>query len=514
MGSIPLPALHVNPPQQGPSPFEQLAQLRQIQNYPLQQQAMQQQVQAGALDVQAKQMDIAARQAFQAASANSITKDANGTPTFDADKFQQGIAGTPAFTPETIESLTKMQKARVDLQSSITDLQTKQQDVLGNAAAAIKASNYNPTVAHAILDQFPPSPQTQQIRASIDNPNTLKQWTDTAIAQSAKQRELGAQETQANARMTTATTEQQKVQASMNPQSSLYAPSPAAIAMGTAPGAAQIKANEVQQAARKAGAEEAARLPGEMTLNAQRQALAQGDPKMAGHLMVTGDATLGELKSRGATPQFIAQALQAAHDESGGKYNAQAAEAQFDVAKSPANNNFFGSAKSLTDKGGTLDQLADAAKAIPGGKIPAFNSIADWEKAATGSGPIAKYATLALSVADDWSKVMGSGSGSDASRAQALQRVGANLSPEQRAASIEGLRGGVNSQITSRIGKNPVLQRMYGDMVQNGATASNAVASSGKQVSLAAARSLPINKGKTDDQIRADIESHGHTVAP
>jgi len=35
---------------------------------------------------------------------------------------------------------------------------------------------------------------------------------------------------------------------------------------------------------------------------------------------------------------------------------------------------------------------------------------------------------------------------------------------------------------------------------------------SGMSVSLAAARALPINKGKTDAEIRADIESHGHKV--
>ena len=40
------------------------------------------------------------------------------------------------------------------------------------------------------------------------------------------------------------------------------------------------------------------------------------------------------------------------------------------------------------------------------------------------------------------------------------------------------------------------------------------VAPSGKVVSLAQARELPFNKGKTDAQITADIKAHGHTVAP
>jgi hypothetical protein len=36
--------------------------------------------------------------------------------------------------------------------------------------------------------------------------------------------------------------------------------------------------------------------------------------------------------------------------------------------------------------------------------------------------------------------------------------------------------------------------------------------SSGQTVSLAAARALPINKGKSDADITADIKAHGHKV--
>lgn len=64
-----------------------------------------------------------------------------------------------------------------------------------------------------------------------------------------------------------------------NPQSPFYAPSAASIAMGTAPGAAQIQKNERQQAASKAAAEAAATAPIEIqkavsTEIAKQQALA------------------------------------------------------------------------------------------------------------------------------------------------------------------------------------------------------------------------------------------------
>lgn len=192
------------------------------------------------------------------------------------------------------------------------------------------------------------------------------------------------------------------------------------------------------------------------------QAITQGDPAAAGKLLADGSVTLSELKSRGTTPEFIVQATNAAQ-QINPNFNPQKAEADLSVAKSPASVAFFGSAKSLTDKGGTLDQLKEAAKDIPEGRIPVFNSIADVAEAATGSGPIAKYASILLGVSDDYSKVMGGGQGSDTSRTQALKLVPANASPQARDAAIEGIRGAVGSQINSRIGNNAVMKRMYGD---------------------------------------------------
>ena len=462
------PALDIKPPAPQENPLDQYSRLLQIKNAqamaPLQQQLAQQQVQEG-------QQNLAARQALNAAYSGSITKDADGNPTIDANKLAQGLANGPAAyqTPQVMKGITDFQKSRLDLQTTATELQGKTADLLGSAASAIKGANYDPTLAHSLLDSLPASPQLQQIRGQIDNPQALKQLVDTAIQNSPKQRELQTAQQQADARTLSSQTEANKVTASQNPQSSLYAPTAASVALGTAPGAAQIQQGEARQAAQKAGAESAAKQPYELQLAAQKQALSQGDPRAAGQLLVNGDATLSELKSRGATPDFIAKTLFAANQLSGGKYNAPAADAQYSIAKSATNQAFFGSAKSLTDPGGTLDQLAEVGKTIPQNQMPALNKLADWEKAATGSGPIAKYATIALGVADDGAKVMGGGVATDSGREQILKNIGAQLSPEQRAGALQGMRGSVNSQIASRIGANSVLSRMYGGSVSSAA---------------------------------------------
>jgi hypothetical protein len=190
------------------------------------------------------------------------------------------------------------------------------------------------------------------------------------------------------------------------------------------------------------------------------QAIQDGDPVAAGKLLHDGVVAPSQIISA-RKPEFAQKAFAAAASFGDG-WDARKAEADYKVAGSPGQVAFFGSAKSLTDKGGTLDQLEAAAKDIPQNEFPVFNSVADLMKASTGSGPIAKYAAIALGVTDDYAKVMGGGQGSDTSRTQAAQLVGAKMSPEQRAASIEGIRGAVGSQTASRIGNNPVLQKMYG----------------------------------------------------
>lgn len=201
------------------------------------------------------------------------------------------------------------------------------------------------------------------------------------------------------------------------------------------------------------------------------QAIQDGDPAAAAKLLVSGVVAPAQIISS-RKPEFAQKAFTAAQQLQPG-WNAQKADADFKVASSPAQVAFFGSAKSLTDPGGTLDQLKAAGADIPANEFPVFNTVADALKASTGSGPIAKYASIALGVADDYSKVMGGGAGSDTSRTQALNLISAKQSLEQRAASIEGIRGSIGSQTKSRIGNNTVLQQMYGGGSQGGGQAAS-----------------------------------------
>lgn len=445
MSSIPLPALSIRTPEP-PDILQKYAQVQQIGN-------AQQEQQLRGLQIQGVQQDLAARKALNDAYAHSVTPDANGKPQFDPDKLQSALATGPAAyrTPEVMEGITKFAKTKIDLQAATTKLHQDTADMVGGAASAVKAAGYDPTLAHSLLDQLPQSPQLQQIRTAIDsNPAQFKQMIDSAIAAAPTQQKFAQEKEVANIRAASVEKTEMNDWLAKNPgktpsdyqQFKVDQGIEASIKKETDPRGLRAKMNLQQSEAQI------------------QQAVKNGSAKDAGALLAAGVVAPSEVTAR-ANPSFLTQAVLEARkiDPS---YNTQKAEADFNVAKSAGNLGFFGSAKSLTDKGGTLDQLAEAAKAIPQHQIPVFNTIDDALKAATGSGPIAKYASLLVGVSDDYSKVMGGGQGSDASRAQGFKLAAASASPEQREGAIQGIRGAVNSQINSRIGNNKVLRNMYG----------------------------------------------------
>ena len=196
------------------------------------------------------------------------------------------------------------------------------------------------------------------------------------------------------------------------------------------------------------------------------EAVKDGDPVAAGKLMATGVVSPSEMLSN-RKPEFAVQANLAAQEYAAKNglpaWNSQAADGYFNAAKSPANVAFFGSAQSLLDTGGTLDQLKAQAATIPANKIPVLNKVQDWESMAAGNGPLSGYAATALGVADDYGKVMGGGTASDTARDSALALFSAAKSPAQLLQAINNVRASVQSQKKGRIGQNPVLQNMYGN---------------------------------------------------
>lgn len=479
------PALQIHPPE---SPVQQLAGVEQLK-------AGFQQQQLGEIQLQEARLNQTSQQTLMESFAKN-NGDFNQTY---ADAAASGKV-TPSMLLDFRTKSVAAQTAAANLQDKQIDVLTKQHDLATNeieAFRALPADQRTPEwlkgaagrLANEGVDISKIIPQLQSIASNPTDENIrnveigLKgdQWVlnnekaEREKAQAPTTPEVQAQraatlrETQAKGDLAAAEAAEKGsplTRFEHDPSQMAGDKLPAAIGyLQNKISDPSTEAKDVVRATRLLGTAKATQqseLEIDRAKKAAQQAVSQGSPTVAAQLLVAGDATLSQLKARGSTPEFIASTLTEAKRISNGTFNAQKSEADFDVAKSPANLAFFGSAKSLTDKGGTLDQLKAAAKDIPNEKIPVFNSVEDAIQMATGKGPIAKYAAIALGTADDYSKVMGGGQGSDTSRLQALKLVSAPQSPDQRDGSIEGIRGAVNSQKNSRIGNNAVLKNMYG----------------------------------------------------
>jgi hypothetical protein len=193
-----------------------------------------------------------------------------------------------------------------------------------------------------------------------------------------------------------------------------------------------------------------------------QQIALSGDPAEAGKLLADRSMTLAELKTRFTKSQDVERAIEEAQ-KIDPTYKPAEADAQAKIAASAANAQFFGNTDSLLVKGGTLDQLTQAYAALGNGQIPVINKIDNLRKAAIGKGPLSAIYAAQLGVADDVSKVISGGTGSDQSRQQALDIIARDLSPEGQAAAINQIRQTVTSQRNGRIGTNPYMQDMYPD---------------------------------------------------
>lgn len=201
-------------------------------------------------------------------------------------------------------------------------------------------------------------------------------------------------------------------------------------------------------------------LPIKLQEEKAKQAVTDGDPSALAQLLVDGDVAPSQVISS-RKPEVAQQAFSAAK-KLNPNWNAQQAEGYFKVASNPGQAQFFGSANSLLDHGGTLDQLQGAYNQLPNGQIPAINAAVDWTTGQVGGKTPSGFQATAIGLADDYAKVMGGGQGTDSARNEILKTIMASSSPAQMKQTLTNMRAAVTSQVGARIGTNPIARKMYG----------------------------------------------------
>jgi hypothetical protein len=177
-----------------------IAQAQQIQGMknqnalaPGQLQGQQNELQMQQMQMEAQKRQIETQKALDDAYKNSVIPDENGQPKIDTNKLSEALrmSGHGSAIPGILEGVTKYQTSLVDMKSKMQKFQEDQADLFGHAGYAIQQANYDPRVAHRLLDPLGDSPQIQQMRQMIDsNPQQFKQIVDSAVAASPAQQKM------------------------------------------------------------------------------------------------------------------------------------------------------------------------------------------------------------------------------------------------------------------------------------------------------------------------------------
>jgi hypothetical protein len=316
MGSIPLPALSIHAPQQQNDPVEQYGRILQLRNMmqlaPLQQQEAQQRVQSGQLELQKAQREQQDQQKMSAvmqdwaspkpaaAAADGTQPQASSMPNYDDLLDRTRKAGVSYSTYQAL------QKQVLDMKDKASTIAKNDAQAGSAQANAIKTKNDMLINAMTGVMQLPDEQLVPGLQSAAQQ-LTQQGVLDPQHAQMASQLAQMADPAKIRAALTSQIAgmggfnklledAQKKAQAEQtqgksDPNSIFYDPSAQSVAMGTAPGSKLIQQGQIRLAAAKAGAEQNARIPGELSLAKQKLALGLTD----NGTNLTGDAYLQTL---------------------------------------------------------------------------------------------------------------------------------------------------------------------------------------------------------------------------
>lgn len=214
-----------------------------------------------------------------------------------------------------------------------------------------------------------------------------------------------------------------------------------------------------QQAAAKARAEQ------QVAHNGQDQN-GNWDPSSIPVMLVEGQMDPSQLSKRVSKGYSMNDVLSNADRYSratyGVPFNVAQATSDYKYATNPQNQNTLKMIDGMTEQGGALDIVANAAKNLPAMNASVVNKVFGTAQTQFGDQSITNFHTAMLGLADEYSKVMGGGVSSDTGRQQALDILKDGYSKGQIAGAIGIIRSDIAARKNAIIGTNRYLQHQYG----------------------------------------------------
>jgi hypothetical protein len=217
------------------------------------------------------------------------------------------------------------------------------------------------------------------------------------------------------------------------------------------------------------------------------------------------------------------------------RYWVNALDPQHDDSTFPARNKLMTAFTSGTESHqinstntaiGHIGVLGDAIDGLKNGDVKVLNKVANSLGVQVGATPQTTFNTIVHRVGPELAAAYIQGGGGEGERGTTAADFDPSLGPDQlkqnvaiTAKLLRSKIGSLENQYKQTMGRDDFQQRFITPEAQSTLTKWSPQGGaqgggSGKSVSLAAAKQLPQNAGKSDAEIKSDIEKYGHTVAP
>jgi hypothetical protein len=158
----------------------------------------------------------------------------------------------------------------------------------------------------------------------------------------------------------------------------------------------------------------------------------------------------------------IQQASQYSLEKYGKPFDLAQAQSDYKYATTSTNQNTLKMIQGMTEPGGAIDIAKGAATALPQLNSSTLNKVFNASATEFGSKEATNFHTAMLGLADEYSKVMGGGIGSDTGRQQALDILKASYSKGQIAGAIGIMQNDIAARKNALVGNNRYLVKQYG----------------------------------------------------
>jgi hypothetical protein len=188
--------------------------------------------------------------------------------------------------------------------------------------------------------------------------------------------------------------------------------------------------------------------------------IANGDPKQLAELLNSGDAAWSQLVST-RKPEFLTKVI-AAWKAINPNASVAKNEADYKQATNPQVRATLDLIQTMTDRNGSIAIAKKAAEKLPQFNSQIANAVFNATTTSFGSSSVTDFHTAMLGLADEHSKVMGGGIGSDTGRQQALNLLHDAYSNNQLSGAVDILTADILARKSELIRGNRVLEQTYG----------------------------------------------------